>query len=54
MFPNEEERQTRLTAGVILGAVVEDVKTVFERRNDVSIYIPILLPYRVIHYAHLL
>lgn len=27
-----------------VGAVVEDVRTVFERRNDATIYIPTLYP----------
>ena len=31
--------------GILLqGAVVEDVRTIFEKKNDMSIYIPSLLP----------
>jgi len=26
---------------LIVGAVVEDVRTIFERRNDATIYIPV-------------
>lgn len=28
------------SASVLLGAIVEDVRTVFERKNDATIYIP--------------
>ncbi len=32
--------ENRHMAGFLLGAVVEEVRTIFEKRNDATIYIP--------------
>jgi len=40
-----EQRKPATTAGFLsLGAVVEDVRTVFQRLDDTTIYIPDLKP----------